>query len=229
MAADDSYVSSSWRTINAVTLAAPDLPASLAFYRALGLVQTFRGAGFATVSAPAAGALGGGEAADDSNRLHVNLFTPADGADLTCYSAAASGRTIVHVRSVDAIYATAVAAGLAPLMPPADASWGERYFHIDDPAGHQLAFAQPLPVQAAEATTRVAAAAVAAVVAGGGGGGEGLGWPAAAVCAAIACAVGCAVGWFVGRRSSREQGGGYARMAVEGARDDERAGLTTAE
>jgi Tn3 transposase DDE domain len=28
---------------------------------------------------------------------------------------------------------------------PKDASWGERYFHMPDPDGHQLSFARPLP------------------------------------------------------------------------------------
>jgi uncharacterized glyoxalase superfamily protein PhnB len=27
---------------------------------------------------------------------------------------------------------------------PQDASWGERYFHMLDPDGHQLSFARPL-------------------------------------------------------------------------------------
>jgi catechol 2,3-dioxygenase-like lactoylglutathione lyase family enzyme len=27
---------------------------------------------------------------------------------------------------------------------PRDASWGERYFHMLDPDGHELSFAQPL-------------------------------------------------------------------------------------
>ena len=27
---------------------------------------------------------------------------------------------------------------------PRDATWGERYFHIVDPDGHELSFAQPI-------------------------------------------------------------------------------------
>jgi len=27
---------------------------------------------------------------------------------------------------------------------PRDASWGERYFHMPDPDGHELSFARPL-------------------------------------------------------------------------------------
>ena len=54
------------------------------------------------------------------------------------------GRIIFHVTDVDAIYARAVAQGLCPEAPPRDAEWGERYFHLLDPDGHELSFAQPL-------------------------------------------------------------------------------------
>ena len=55
------------------------------------------------------------------------------------------GRAIFWVDDVDALHARAVAAGLTPAMAPADAPWGERYFHILDPDGHELSFARPLP------------------------------------------------------------------------------------
>jgi uncharacterized glyoxalase superfamily protein PhnB len=54
------------------------------------------------------------------------------------------GRFIVFVDDVDAMYQRALDAGLAPTMAPADAPWGERYFHIDDPDGHEVSFARPL-------------------------------------------------------------------------------------
>jgi uncharacterized glyoxalase superfamily protein PhnB len=38
----------------------------------------------------------------------------------------------------------AIAAGYLPVPSPADAPWGERYFHIHDPNGHELSFARPL-------------------------------------------------------------------------------------
>ncbi|MCI0547133.1 MAG: VOC family protein [Candidatus Rokubacteria bacterium] len=55
------------------------------------------------------------------------------------------GRIIIHVDDVDAFHARAVRHGVRPEMPPADAPWGERYFHVLDPDGHELSFAQPLP------------------------------------------------------------------------------------
>ena len=40
------------------------------------------------------------------------------------------------------------AAGFAPATAPRDAEWGERYFHLTDPDGHELSFARPLPAHA---------------------------------------------------------------------------------
>ena len=34
--------------------------------------------------------------------------------------------------------------GLKPDFTPCDAEWGERYFHITDPDGHELSFARAL-------------------------------------------------------------------------------------
>ncbi len=51
---------------------------------------------------------------------------------------------IFHVDSPDAIHDTAIAAGHAPEFAPSDAPWGERYFHIRDPDGHELSFARRL-------------------------------------------------------------------------------------
>lgn len=54
------------------------------------------------------------------------------------------GRVIFHVDDVDALYVHARALGLEPEAPPRDAEWGERYFHLSDPDGHELSFARPL-------------------------------------------------------------------------------------
>jgi uncharacterized glyoxalase superfamily protein PhnB len=42
------------------------------------------------------------------------------------------------------MYERALAHGLQPEAPPRDAPWGERFFHLTDPDGHQLSFARPL-------------------------------------------------------------------------------------
>ena len=54
------------------------------------------------------------------------------------------GRTIFRVDNVDTLYHTAVAQGLTPSALQ-NGSWGERYFHLTDPNGHELSFAQLLP------------------------------------------------------------------------------------
>ena len=45
---------------------------------------------------------------------------------------------------VDALYQTALKVGYLPSTTPRDAEWGERYFHLTDPDGHELSFARPL-------------------------------------------------------------------------------------
>jgi catechol 2,3-dioxygenase-like lactoylglutathione lyase family enzyme len=53
------------------------------------------------------------------------------------------GRIIFHVKGVDELWAYLKTKGFnAP--PPRNAAWGERYFHLDDPDGHELSFAKPL-------------------------------------------------------------------------------------
>ncbi len=117
---------SGWATsIDAITLAVTDMSRSTEFYRSLGFEPSY-----------------GGPDADFTSFAvgdqHLNLIlTDASGA-------AGWGRVIIHVDDVDAMHERAVAAGHTPEAPPRDAEWGERYFHLDDPDGHQLSFARPL-------------------------------------------------------------------------------------
>jgi uncharacterized glyoxalase superfamily protein PhnB len=53
------------------------------------------------------------------------------------------GRLIFYVTDVDAFWTHLKQRGFNPEIPR-DASWGERYFHMLDPDGHELSFAQPL-------------------------------------------------------------------------------------
>jgi catechol 2,3-dioxygenase-like lactoylglutathione lyase family enzyme len=53
------------------------------------------------------------------------------------------GRMVFYVADVDAIWAYLREKGFHP-ESPRDASWGERYFHMPDPDGHELSFARPL-------------------------------------------------------------------------------------
>ena len=53
------------------------------------------------------------------------------------------GRIIFYVDDVDKFWAYVKEKGFNPDRPR-DAQWGERYFHLHDPDGHELSFAQPL-------------------------------------------------------------------------------------
>jgi uncharacterized glyoxalase superfamily protein PhnB len=51
---------------------------------------------------------------------------------------------IFYHSDVDELYARLVATGYPIEAAPRDAEWGERFFHISDPDGHELSFAWPL-------------------------------------------------------------------------------------
>jgi catechol 2,3-dioxygenase-like lactoylglutathione lyase family enzyme len=53
------------------------------------------------------------------------------------------GRLIFHVSDVDCFWANLMEKGFRPDSPQ-DAPWGERYFHMPDPDGHELSFARPI-------------------------------------------------------------------------------------
>ena len=53
------------------------------------------------------------------------------------------GRLILYVTDVDAFWAHLKERGFDPPTPQ-DGVWGERYFHMPDPDGHELSFARPL-------------------------------------------------------------------------------------
>jgi catechol 2,3-dioxygenase-like lactoylglutathione lyase family enzyme len=53
------------------------------------------------------------------------------------------GRLILYVTDVDDIWTHLKESGFDPAQPR-DGAWGERYFHMADPDGHELSFARPL-------------------------------------------------------------------------------------
>jgi len=53
------------------------------------------------------------------------------------------GRIIFYVEDVDRFWAHMKEKEFGPARPR-DAAWGERYFHLVDPDGHELSFAQPI-------------------------------------------------------------------------------------
>ena len=116
----------SFEQINAVTLSVADMARSFAFYSSLGFENEY----------------GGPDAAFTSFRIGGQFLN----LDLVPgYTAGPNwGRVIFHVSDVDAVYRHALEWDLHPSMGPSDATWGERYFHILDPDGHELSFAKRL-------------------------------------------------------------------------------------
>jgi catechol 2,3-dioxygenase-like lactoylglutathione lyase family enzyme len=114
-------------SISAVTLATHDMRRSVGFYRLIGFQLLYGGedAGFSSFAA-------------GSN--FINLIAQPTERRWSWW-----GRLIFYVSDVDALHARLVAAGWPPDTAPRDAEWGERFFHLTDPDGHELSFARPLP------------------------------------------------------------------------------------
>jgi len=111
-------------SISAVTLATQSMAKSVEFYRSLGFEL----------------ASGGPQAEFTTFRVggqHLNIIATSDEPSRWV-------RVIFWVSDVDRIYRRALEAGRSPESPPRDADWGERYFHLRDPDGHELSFARRL-------------------------------------------------------------------------------------
>ena len=113
--------------ISAVTFAVCDMGRSVAFYRKLGFELVYGGerAAFSSLKAGAA---------------FVNLAASPG------YEHRWWGRAIFRVDDADAHYREMQAQGLMA-DAPRDAPWGERFFHVTDPDGHELSFAELLPAR----------------------------------------------------------------------------------
>ena len=102
------------------------MKASVQFYRdVLGMELLYGGEGVAFSSLRARG-------------VDFAILNLEEGETTTCW-----GRLIFHVADVDALWRNFKGLGFKAERPR-DASWGERYFHMLDPDGHELSFARPL-------------------------------------------------------------------------------------
>jgi catechol 2,3-dioxygenase-like lactoylglutathione lyase family enzyme len=113
-------------SISAVTLATHDMARAVRFYRMLGFEIVY----------------GGEEAAFTSFRCgsgYLNLIAQPAERNWSWW-----GRVIFYDSDVDALHARVIGAGYRPDTAPRDAEWGERFFHLTDPDGHELSFAWPL-------------------------------------------------------------------------------------
>jgi catechol 2,3-dioxygenase-like lactoylglutathione lyase family enzyme len=113
-------------SINAITLATHVMARALRFYRVLGF-ELVNGGDTASFSTLHAGA------------CHLNLVAQPAERQWSWW-----GRVIFYHADVDGLHADIVASGYHPDTEPRDAAWGERFFHITDPDGHELSFAWPL-------------------------------------------------------------------------------------
>jgi catechol 2,3-dioxygenase-like lactoylglutathione lyase family enzyme len=114
--------------VSAITFAVREMARAVEFYEQCGFAVIHGGRSAAFTSLQCAEA-------------YVNLIATPD------YEPKWWGRAIIRVGSADEQYARIVAAGQRPHAPPRDASWGERYFHVTDPDGHELSFAELLPAK----------------------------------------------------------------------------------
>ncbi len=122
----DSGAPPAIESISAVSLVTTDMARSIGFYRSLGFVLR-HGSETATFASFSAGS------------SYLNLIAQPTRRDRSLW-----GRVIFYVSDVNALYRRSLALGLRPQDAPRDAEWGERYFHLADPDGHELSFAQPL-------------------------------------------------------------------------------------
>jgi len=113
-------------SISAITLATHDMARAVRFYESLGFAISYGGESQPFTSFRAG-----------SGYLNLILQPPQRGWSWW-------GRVICHVADVDALYERAIAAGHRPADKPRDAEWGERFFHLTDPDGHELSFARPI-------------------------------------------------------------------------------------
>jgi catechol 2,3-dioxygenase-like lactoylglutathione lyase family enzyme len=112
--------------ISAVTLATHDMARAVRFYRLLGFELLYGGETASFTSFKAGG-------------QYLNLIAQSPERRWSWW-----GRLIFYNSDVDGLHAKLVAAGYPPDTAPRDAEWGERFFHITDPDGHELSFAWPL-------------------------------------------------------------------------------------
>lgn len=113
--------------ISAITLLVSDMSKAVSFYETLGFRLGYGGASAEFTSFRA----GGG---------YLNLQRGSSGSTRTSIW----GRVVFWVDDVDAAYARVVDAGYVAQNAPADADWGERYFHVRDPDGHEISVARPI-------------------------------------------------------------------------------------
>ncbi|HKJ88869.1 MAG TPA: VOC family protein [Gammaproteobacteria bacterium] len=112
-------------SLSAVTIGISNMARSVAFYRSLGFLLRY-----------------GGE-----TESFTSFHAGSGYLNLAYYPERSKhwwGRIIFYVEDVDHQYRRVLDQGIQPEHAPEDAPWGERYFHVLDPDGHEVSFARPL-------------------------------------------------------------------------------------
>jgi catechol 2,3-dioxygenase-like lactoylglutathione lyase family enzyme len=112
--------------ISAVTLATHDMSRAVRFYRMVGFDIVYGGEHSPFTSFRAGSS-------------YLNLIAQPAEKTWDWW-----GRVIFYHADVDRLHAQLIASGYRPETDPRDAEWGERFFHVTDPDGHELSFAWPL-------------------------------------------------------------------------------------
>jgi len=110
--------------ISAITIAISNMANSIEFYGKLGFTVTYgdKNSFFTTLRI---------------DQCVINLIL-ATGSRQNWW-----GRMILRVEDVDKMYESLLATGLTP-EEPRNAAWGERFFHIWDPDGHEISLTHKL-------------------------------------------------------------------------------------
>jgi uncharacterized glyoxalase superfamily protein PhnB len=125
-----------------INLVARDLPASITFYRRLGLdipasaVWESGGAAHHAVARAA-----GDVALEIDSRRFAHAYNRGFAAE--------RGRVVIGVElesreAVDALWSTLLEQGAQGLQPPYDAFWGARYAIVEDPDGNPVGLMSPV-------------------------------------------------------------------------------------
>jgi len=129
--------------ISAVTLRVKDMEKSCRFYSKLpGFVLEYGG----TTGQFTTFEVGKG------SKIYLNLELAGEksaGSISTGPDKNDFGRIILHTEDVDGLYHfmrndRSISQAAIFEGEPADATWGERFFHVREPDGYQLSFAQPI-------------------------------------------------------------------------------------
>ncbi len=125
--------------ISAVTLLVNDMNKSCEFYSKIpGFALSYSSKNFTTFTLEA----------NSGKQTHLNLELSTQD-NPTGSKPKHFGRIIFHTDNVESLYCYLKNDDFSSKViiiesKPANARWGERYFHIRDPDGYQISFAQPL-------------------------------------------------------------------------------------